>query len=283
VGEGDDRDGGVGSTGALLSIGVFARRARLSPKALRLYERLGLLMPAHVTPDSGYRWYRADQLAAARLIALLRRLDMPLAQISATIAAPGPRGAELVAAHWAAVEERIAAQRPLMTYLRDKLSGREGGYAMFDVQVREIPEQFVLTEQRHVLVGELPEWIEAAMGRLLRVAAGHGGVAAPPFVVYHGEVNEDSDGPVEVCVPIGLSAGSAGLPTRREPAHHEAYTRITKAQVVYPQILAAYDAVDGWITAQGRTVDGAPREVYFADFGAATPTDEVCDIAFPMR
>jgi len=213
----------------------------------------------------------------------LRRLDMPLAQISAVITAPGPVGAALIATHWAATEGRIAAQRTLATYLCDTLSGREGSEPMFDIQERDVPEQLVVTEQRHVPVGELPTWIEAAMGRLLRAAEGHGGGTTPAFVIYHGEVNEDSDGPVEVCLPIGQGGTATDLPIRREPAHREAYTRITKAQVVYPQILVAYDAVAGWIAAQGRTVDGAPREVYFADFGAATPTDEVCDIAFPLR
>ena len=42
----------------LLSIGVFARRSRLSMKALRLYDRLGLLKPADVDPENGYRRYR---------------------------------------------------------------------------------------------------------------------------------------------------------------------------------------------------------------------------------
>jgi DNA-binding transcriptional MerR regulator len=50
----------------LLSIGVFARRSRLSMKALRLYDRRGLLTPADVDPDTGYRrferanWERLD-------------------------------------------------------------------------------------------------------------------------------------------------------------------------------------------------------------------------------
>jgi DNA-binding transcriptional MerR regulator len=78
--------------GRLLSIGVFARRSRLSPKALRLYDRLGLLTPAHTDRDNGYRHYREGQLAIARLIAMLRRLDMPLAQIATVVAAPGRRG-----------------------------------------------------------------------------------------------------------------------------------------------------------------------------------------------
>jgi PPM family protein phosphatase len=63
----------------LLTIGAFSRASRLSPKALRLYDSLGLLAPAHVDEVSGYRFYRPDQLERARLVAWLRRLGMPLA------------------------------------------------------------------------------------------------------------------------------------------------------------------------------------------------------------
>jgi len=66
----------------LLTIGEFARRSRLSMRALRLYDRIGLLRPAEGVPETGYRRYAGRQLYAARLIALLRRLDMPLSQIA---------------------------------------------------------------------------------------------------------------------------------------------------------------------------------------------------------
>jgi DNA-binding transcriptional MerR regulator len=65
----------------LLPIGAFSRASRLSLKALRIYDELGLLPPAHVDPASGYRFYDPVQLERARLVAWLRRLDMPLARI----------------------------------------------------------------------------------------------------------------------------------------------------------------------------------------------------------
>ena len=74
-----------------MTIGEFAARARLSPKALRLYDRLGLLPPARVDDDSGYRLYTEDQVESAQLVGLLRRLDMPLALI-ALAAGAGRRG-----------------------------------------------------------------------------------------------------------------------------------------------------------------------------------------------
>jgi DNA-binding transcriptional MerR regulator len=264
----------------LLTIGAFARRSRLSPKALRLYDRLGVLRPTHVDEDSGYRRYSESQLETARLVALLRRLDMPLAQVAEVVDAPEERRSELVASYWDSVERRVASQRELVAHLRIRLSGSEGGYEMYEILERDVPEQLVLTEQRHVRVPELGEWLPEAIGRLVQTAEANGGVAAPVFVVYHGEVNEDSDGPVEVCVPVAEEVDGASA--RREPAHREAYTRITKAQVEFPQILSAYEAVDSWIRAEGKTMTGSPREVYFRDWNTAAPTDEVCDIAFPV-
>jgi DNA-binding transcriptional MerR regulator len=268
----------------LFTIGVFSRRSRLSPKALRLYDRLGLLVPVSVDEDSGYRRYHESQLETARLIALLRRLDMPLADVAVIVAAPERERADLLASYWDAVERRTASQRELVAHLLIRLAGdEEGSFEMYEIQEREVPEQVVLTEQRHVRIPELDAWLPVAIGRLVETAEAGGGVAAPVFVVYHGEVNEDSDGPVEVCVPVDSSrAESMEAATRTEPAHREAYTRITKAQVEFPQILSAYDAVAQWVESQGRGTTGSPREVYFADWTAAAPTDEVCDIAFPV-
>jgi DNA-binding transcriptional MerR regulator len=272
----------VSESDLLIGIGEFSRRSWLSPKALRLYERLGLLVPAHVGEENGYRSYRESQLATARLVAALRRLDMPLAEVAKVVAAPEAEAGRLVQAYWDDVERRTASQRELARHLCIQLSGDEGSYEMYEVEEREVPEQVVLTEQRHVTADELPAWIEAAGHRLLRSAEEHRGQAGPMFVVYHGEVSEDSDGPVEVCVPV-VANGSGDVATRIEPAHREAYTRITKAQVGYPQILSAYDAVTGWIRSRRLTIENcAPREVYFADWDASGPDDEVCDIAFPM-
>jgi DNA-binding transcriptional MerR regulator len=267
----------------LLGIGVFARRSRLSLKALRLYDRLGLLVPADTDPATGYRRYRERQLATARMIARLRQIDMPLALVGEVLAVPGAEAAERVAGYWEDVERRIAGQRGLALYLRNQLSEREGATDMFEIRTREVPAQRVLTEQRHVAAEGLPRFIGEATTRLLRAAEEFGGTPGTSLVIYHGEVSEDGDGPVEVCVPVepppGAETGRVAL--REEPAHREAYTRIAKAQVQYPQILMAYDAVSAWLTARGHEATAAPREVYFADWSAAGPEDEVCDIAFP--
>ena len=119
-------------------------------KALRLYDRLGLLVPADVDPENGYRRYRESQLDTARLIVMLRRLDMPLTHVADIISAPEPEAAERLSTYWEAIEKRVASQRELAAHLCSRLSGRDEPLGYPDVLVRDVPEQLVLVEQRHV-------------------------------------------------------------------------------------------------------------------------------------
>jgi DNA-binding transcriptional MerR regulator len=108
----------------LLTIGAFARRARLTPKALRIYADLGLLAPAAVDAESGYRFYYPDQLDRARLVAELRRVGMPLARIREVVDLPPDAGAEAIKAYWAGVEAQTAARGATAAFLVDVLTGR---------------------------------------------------------------------------------------------------------------------------------------------------------------
>jgi effector-binding domain-containing protein len=69
---------------------------------------------------------------------------------------------------------------------------------------------------------------------------------------------------------------------RTEPAAQEAYVRITKAQVAYPGILEAYQALERYLTRTGATASGPPREVYVTDWSAANPDDPACEVAWPI-
>src|SRR5947199_8397522 len=65
----------------LLTIGDFSRMSYLSVKALRHYHETGLLEPARVDPDSGYRLYDATQVRTAQVIRRFRELGMPIEQV----------------------------------------------------------------------------------------------------------------------------------------------------------------------------------------------------------
>ena len=114
----------------LLTIGEFARLARLSQKALRLYDELGLLRPFRVDEWSGYRYYAPSQLERARLVAWLRRTGMPLAQIGAVLSAPPAEAPALVSAYLRVTEAVFAERQRLAQFLISYL--REGATAMPD-------------------------------------------------------------------------------------------------------------------------------------------------------
>lgn len=109
----------------LLTIGAFARASRLSPKALRLYDELGLLPPARVDPVTGYRHYAPEQLERARLVAWLRRLGMPLARIQQVCLLPASGAAREISAFWARIEADTATRRDLAAFLVDHLSQKD--------------------------------------------------------------------------------------------------------------------------------------------------------------
>jgi DNA-binding transcriptional MerR regulator len=273
---------------AWMTIGEFASRARLSPKALRIYADLGLVVPAGVDPASGYRRYEESQLERARLVALLRRLDMPLADIADVIDRAPAEAAGMLARWWEQAEAAVADRRALVAYIQSRLTGKQEP-PMKDISVRAIPERKVASVSRHVTIGEADAFFAEAFPRLRAVAPGLTGIEGVPFVVYYGEVSADSDGPVELCRPVaidtpeGAVAGSQDIQVRAEPAHEEAYIRLTVAEMPWPRMLPFADALERW----GRDHDRRPaaplRQVLFADLRTAASDTQACDLSVPLR
>jgi DNA-binding transcriptional MerR regulator len=220
-----------------MSIGEFARRSRLSAKALRLYDELGLLAPARVDEDSGYRFYEPGQLRQARLIAALRQLQVPLAQIKPILALEPAQAAERVREFWAAIEAGHTSRRALAAYLIDELNGKSS--VMYEVNTRDMPARSVLSVKRNVK-GVDAAW---AFGKEFIGLLRHyrlpqiPGRAGAFFCIYWGEVSEDSDGPMEWCRPVpadeaeALAARCPELTLRAEVAHQEAFVRIGDGQI----------------------------------------------------
>lgn len=72
----------TGRESELIAIGEFADAAGLSISAVRFYANRGVLLPAEVDRQTGYRRYLVAQVPDGRLIRDLRRLEMPLPEIT---------------------------------------------------------------------------------------------------------------------------------------------------------------------------------------------------------
>lgn len=69
-------------------IGEVSRIKNITIKALRFYDRVGLLTPAMVDAYSGYRYYSADQLFQVEMIQYLRNLNIPIADMKYLFSTP---------------------------------------------------------------------------------------------------------------------------------------------------------------------------------------------------
>lgn len=159
----------------LLTIGAFAKASRLSPRALRLYDELGLLTPARVDPVTGYRLYHPEQLDRARLVAWLRYLGMPLARIRHVCTLEADAAAQEVRAFWARVEADTAARRDLAAFLIDHLSWKD--HAM-PATAKPLGIRYAALSDTG-LVRESNQDTAYAGSRLLAVADGYGRSGAP--------------------------------------------------------------------------------------------------------
>jgi DNA-binding transcriptional MerR regulator len=271
---------------SLMSISEFARLSWLSPRALRLYDELGLLPPARVDPDSGYRWYAAEQLDQARLVASLRQLALPLTQIKVIVGLDSQAAAEQVAACWAEAETSHSARRELAGYLVDRLRGKEP--VMYDAKIREMPPRGLLCLLRHASEEEVLATGRDLIARLRQAARPlPGDPVSAPFVIYHGEVSGDSDGPVEFCWPVPdaqaaeLAARFPDLSLRAEPAHEEAFVHLGQERLEREQLVPVLEGMVAWVTGQHRQPAGGLRQVLISNPQSGTGPDG--EWAFPLR
>jgi DNA-binding transcriptional MerR regulator len=103
----------------LVPIGRFADLSGLTVKALRLYDKRGVLRPALVDFQTGRRYYSLAQVVTAERIRLLRSLDMPLDDIRALLAADDPQVVRTaLARHRRHLEGHIERHRRALTMLQ---------------------------------------------------------------------------------------------------------------------------------------------------------------------
>jgi DNA-binding transcriptional MerR regulator len=283
-----------------ISIGEFARRSRLSLKALRLYDERGVLVPSRVDQASGYRYYDTAQLDEARLVVMLRQLQVPLAAIRELLACDPAEAAKRIAEHWRDAEAAHDARRELAGYLVSLLSGKRS--VMYEVATREMPERSLLCIKRNVdeqgawAFGK--EFIAILRERPLPKIKGRAGAF---FCIYWGQVSADSDGPVEWCRPVPDAEASAlaqrypELTLRTEPAHREAFVALPinpGGEVSPVHFQLAMESLRTWAGEQGiederltlKPGDLGLRLTYFAT-GPVTATsvpDDYCDVAVPF-
>ena len=127
----------------MLKIGEFSKLSMLTVKALRFYEKEGLLIPAHVDARTGYRFYEASQLETAAAIKALRQLDFTVDEIRNHL--NGLPLQEALAAKKTELQQRqqeLSARISIINYLMEESEMK------YQAVIKEIGETIVYSEER---------------------------------------------------------------------------------------------------------------------------------------
>jgi DNA-binding transcriptional MerR regulator/effector-binding domain-containing protein len=184
-----------------LTVGDFSRTTHLSVKTLRHYHQVGLLEPAAVNPETGYRYYSAGQIPAAQVIRRLRDLEMPVADVKAVLAAPDAAARNaLIAAHLGRLETELAQTRAVVESLRILLQPPDGPAA---IEHRSVPATAAAAIGAVVDRADVLAWLPGALGELHAVVRARGlHASGPSGGVFASELLQQDRGQATVFVPV---------------------------------------------------------------------------------
>lgn len=266
----------------LLPIGRFSRMTRLSVKALRLYDEIGLLRPAEVDPDSGYRYYAIEQAGRAEAVRALRSVDMPLEEIRAVLDSDDPGAARsILVAHRDRIAGRLAAEERMLSYL-EAVIRREDGKMPYQVEIEVTAPQLVAAVRKRTDLSRIGEDIGDGFAALMGAMGREGiGPAGPPLIVYHDVIDGETEGEIEICVPVGRAPSGGGEVYSCELPGGTMATTVHAGP--YEEIGAAYQTIMAWIAEHGHGHAGPPREIYLNDPQTVAPEDLLTRIEFPIE
>ncbi len=263
----------------MFSIGEFARLGTVTVRTLRHYDEIGLLSPAQVDPDTGYRSYCAAQLNQLNRIVALKELGLSLPQVRrllAGITLDELRG--MLMLRRAQLETELQAQQSQLLGVEARLSyiEREGTMPADDIVVKKLPAQGVV-----VITQEAPGFgpenlvpvVNRAEEQFTQLRIRDLVKEAGPFLIfYEGEPGHD----LTVSLALPVAEPPAELPG---PARYLVLPEVQEAAVTVRSGPAAsifpfvYHDLARWAEEHHYHAAGPGREVW------VNMVDDVADVA----
>lgn len=242
-------------------IGLFSKINRVTVKALRHYDETGLLKPAYVDEETGYRYYSSDQLPLLHRIVALRQNGFSIEEITDIL--QGRNVAGIYAQRRAELVELAARSKEQIQEIDRYLLELEGGEAVDEYQVvrKELPE--VIVYSKRLLVPDYDAYFDCvpAIGRQVLEANPGLQLAQPEysFIIYHDGEYKEKDVDAEYCEAVCTWG------TDTDTIRFKKMERIPVAACVYHKgpyrtIGNAYAYLFKWIADNGWTAVGPPRE-----------------------
>lgn len=243
-------------------IGMFSKINKVTVKTLRYYDEEGLLKPAFVDEENGYRYYTSEQLPALHKIIALRQIGFSIDEISAIL-----NGLNIMnifeERKWEleAVIEGSQQQLSRITHYIEKI--KEDFNMSYQVALKELPE--VIVYSKRMVVPDYNYYFQAIPGIGEEVAKANPGLrcAVPEycFIIYHDGEYKEKDIDVEFCEAVtDMGRDTETIKFKKMP-------KVTAAACVYHKgpystIGNAYAHLFKWIADNGYMPSDNPRESY---------------------
>jgi len=253
----------------MFGIGQFANIAKVSVRALRHYDEVGLLHPARVDASTGYRYYVASQLPALNRILALKDLGFTLAEITRMVEV-GIRSEELVGMlrlRQAEVERAAEVERRRLSRVAARIDLMTGALNMNDLDTAIVVKP--LDAVRVAITSESATGFDADFGPIfanlyprLFAELGRLGVApaGPTYGLYDERLDGDIDVIAGVVIPADAVIDSKVIRARELPAAARAVTLVHRGSM--ETITESYANLGRWMEVAGESAVGISREVY---------------------
>jgi DNA-binding transcriptional MerR regulator/effector-binding domain-containing protein len=263
-----------------LTIGAFSRLTHLSVKTLRYYHEVGLLEPAVVDPDSGYRYYRPGQAHSAQLVRRFRDLGLPVADVKAVLAAPDLTARDaILAGHLDRMREQLRQTEAAVDSLRRML---EGGPTAVAIDERLLEGGPAISVAADVTRENVTSWWWDALARLRAIADAAGlEQTGPVGGLFDDELFTQEAGHARVYLPVRESPALDGTGARWDlPAGRFA---VALHAGPHRDVDRTYAALGTYAGAHGRDGTGPVRERYLDDpLGTPDRTRWRTEVCWPL-
>lgn len=245
----------------MYSIGDFSKINKITPKALRHYDRIGLLKPAMIDERTGYRFYSVEQLSVIRKILMLKELGFALSQIQ-QIVTEQSAFEDLLKQRERQLKQTIQEEQQRLLRVREYLVKIKGERTMSDqVQIKSLPEVIVASMRTKVASYDNYFDIVPKMGEYMKSV---GAVCREPaycFTIYHDGEYRESDIDVEICEAVVAPCQES------EKVTFKTISAVSEAACLnhkgpYKTIHETYNRLFQWVADQGYDVSDNPREFY---------------------
>ena len=254
----------------MFKISEFSRLTRVSIKALRYYDRVGLLTPALVDPRTRYRYYAARQAPRLYRILALRELGFSLSSIVDLLARSGGNAAmrRLLKRRGHELRQAIDAEQQRLGQIESAIRELESPQPSRIPQpvFRSLPAIRVASRRRRVT--QLDDGAQELFEAVERDAARDGiRAAGPPILIYYDRDHRETQADIEACVPVieGASAASHARLRLLPPVADAACLAYVGDYERWGEIARG---LLGWLERRHLAIAGPLRESYL-QFGAA--------------